>query len=168
MGDIEWGHDFLFGVSIISVEVKRSDRGFDFGHFKDAKGSPCVISERSCGGTRIFFGIDDPNPRIGDKPSSPIDVPLGYYVRGFEPSVDELSHIHPADHVHPADCLFNDRMDLDEELIPQVLLMLKRFANGQKVKEKTFKDTALVECSVKVTEGMLEIGPDDAKFSSAR
>ena len=87
------------------MKVRKTERGFVVGEFKDSKGCECSLQESSIATERaVWLGIDDADPQI-------LLPERGWSIVPF-----------------PEGTLFNTRMHLNQKNVQQLLPYLKYFA----------------------------------------
>ncbi len=135
----------------MTVVISRTERGFALGEFFDAKGVACSIQNSSLATeSAIWFGVEKANPQkleegilVAVKP--PVDpIPIAGW--------PGMSH----------DILYNTRMHLTIRNIKTLIRNFEKFLETKTVRKRTFKDRYRKECSIRLTNGCIELGCDNA------
>ncbi len=132
------------------MKVGKTSRGFGLGEFKDAKGNECSIQDSSLATQgAIWFGVQDVNPqRMGENGLEPVPPPeLPIPIAGMP------GFLH--------DILFNTRMHLSESGTKSLIRTFEKFLSEGKVRARKFKDLYGHACSLRTTDGCIEVGHDD-------
>lgn len=134
-----------------TISLKKNQRGFVFGKFADAKGTLCSIQESSLATEyAIWFGVTDVNPQIL-KDGKLVPVP---------PPVEPIPIVGFPGLTH--DIAFNDRMHLTIEDVQVLVEEFQKYLTTKKCKTRRFKDRYNNDCSIRLTEGLIELGCDNA------
>lgn len=135
----------------MTVELSRTSRGFGKGKFTDAVGVACSIQDSSLATeAAIWFGVEEANPQRweGDK-LAPVEPPV---------KPIPISRYPGATH----DILYNTRMHLTIRHVKTLIRNFEKFLVSKDVRKRTFKDRYGSVCSIRLTNGMIELGCDDA------
>lgn len=131
----------------MTVDTRKTSRGFALGEFKDGKGVLCSIQESSLATQwAIWFGTKDADPRHPGPDGKLIPVPL--------PEVN---------HAIGQGILFNDRMHLGTKEVGLLVHEFCKFRKKRCLDARTFTDLYGCPCSIKVTQGRIELGCDDPR-----
>lgn len=122
------------------MKKTTTSRGFRLNKFLDSNGVECSLQESSLGTERaIWFGVSDANPTLK---GSPVDLSG---LLNFDTRV----------------VLINTRMHLSKKLTKKLLKCFKIFLNGKIFEAFEFVDRYNCKCSMKISDELIEIGPDD-------
>lgn len=134
-----------------NLQLGKTSRGFGIGEFSDSKGVACSIQDSSLATeAAIWFGVKEANPQRleGDvlvaatPPVKPIPVE-GY------PGIK-------------MDILYNTRMHLTIRSVKTLIRNFEKFLETKVVRKRTFRDRYGSKCSIRLTDGCIELGCDEA------
>jgi len=140
------------------MELEKTDRGFAFGEFTDAKGVGCSIQDSSLATeAAIWFGVRDADPKrlVGDVFEK---VP---FPENIQPK-DIFGGIIDVGGSFGKDVLFNTRMHLVTKHVKTLIRNFEKFLTTRKCRTREFEDRYGAKCSIRVTKDCLELGCDDA------
>jgi len=129
------------------MTLSRTSRGFSYDSFLDSKGTECSIQESSLATeSAIWFGLSNYKPTLNGEPvPDPVaPIPIDGYPGLF------------------MGILINDRMHLTKIQAIQLILDFEKYLLTKEVKSRNFKDRNSINCSIKLTDGLIELGCDDA------
>lgn len=102
------------------MEIKQTERGFDYSNFTDRYGAKCSIQKSSLATEdAIWLGVDDAEPRIMSRDA----IKLGLR----EQTNDERDNGWVPFEI-PKEVLLSTRMHLTQEHVKQLLPILQKFA----------------------------------------
>lgn len=133
------------------LSVGKTNRGFGLGKFTDAKGQACSIQDSSLA-TRaaIWFGVEDANPQIL------VDGVL----QSVPPPVESIPI--PGWPNLTNDILFNTRMHLSIRQVKTLIRNFNAYLVTGKVRKRVFTDLYGCQSSIRLTDGLIELGCDNA------
>lgn len=133
-----------------SLELGKTSRGFGKGTFADAKKQECSIQDSSLATeAAIWFGVEDANPQIlvGDT-LQPVPPPVKPIPISGWPG---LTH----------DILINTRMHLTIRMTKTLIRNFEKYLATGTVRKRTFVDRYGCEASIRLTDGLIELGCDN-------
>jgi hypothetical protein len=134
-----------------TLELSKTARGFGLGEFKDAEGVDCSIQDSSLATqAAIWFGVVKANPqKMEDGKLVPVEPPVKPIpIHGWP----GLTH----------DILYNTRMHLTIRHVKTLIRNFEKFLETKQVRKRTFNDRYGSVCSIRLTNGLIELGCDDA------
>lgn len=134
-----------------TLELSKTSRGFGKGKFTDAVGVACSIQDSSLATeAAIWFGVEEANPQKleGDK-LVPVEPPVKPIPITGWPGMNH-------------DILYNTRMHLTIRNVKTLIRNFEKFLVSKDVRKRTFKDRYGSVCSIRLTNGLIELGCDDA------
>ncbi len=124
--------------------ITKTNRGFLVENFFDLRGIECSLQESSLATEyAIWFGTKDAHPTLNGVP--------------VEPLLD-LSCLHNFD---DRNILHSTRMHLSQKLTKPLLKCLKNFLKGNIFEAFEFTDIYHCKCSMRISDGLIELGVDD-------
>lgn len=98
------------------MEIKQTNRGFDYTEFKDDYGGECSLQKSSSAMVdRIWFGVNDVKPKIMVSDAKRLGLDTKGKVNGW------------MDYEVPKEVLFHDRMHLNQDIIHDLMPYLTEF-----------------------------------------
>lgn len=111
------------------MEIKKTNRGFDYSEFTDAYGSKCSLQKSSSAMTdRIWFGVSEIKPRIMAHDAIKLGLDNKGETNGW------------VDFDVPKEVLFNDRMHLDQNMIHNLMPALTAFEDTGELTDEYYDD----------------------------
>lgn len=133
------------------MDFKKTERGFAFGCFLDAKGVECSIQDSSLASqAAIWLGVRDANPqKLGPNGWEAVPDPVQPIpIEGYP----GLTH----------DILFTTRMHLGIKGVKYLRTRFKKFLDDKEFKPSSFTDLYMEQCSINIVGDCLKVGCDDA------
>ncbi len=112
--------------------MEKTERGFSFHEFEDRYGAKCSLQKSSLATEdAIWFGVDDPNPKILASQAARFGVKTKQTTGWVEYPI-------------PKEVLINNRMHLTVEDVKKLLPILQRFVKTGEIYEKQKKSFIFV------------------------